>query len=211
MSSKGTSWSICVGWLSCSLVIALVSMYIPSAHAETLWVTDMLQLELYANSDMSGRPIKKLRSGDALDVIERGSRYAKVRTEDGTQGWVKSLYLVDKEPARTRVNKLEDANTSLGETVTNLRSQLEQERGRVKELQQQHLGTEGQKAATIEELEFLRVQNTDMMAQLSAYSSSIPISWMLLLLVLSAGGGFAGGWYWFDSRSRAKHGGYRVY
>jgi len=192
-------------------IVAITLLLVPPASAETLWVTDMLQLELYASSDMSGSPIKRLRSGDRLDVIERGSRYANVRTDDGQQGWVKSLYLIDKEPARARINKLEDENTSLDASVIKLKTQLDAERGKVKELEQRHLGAAGQKEATIEELERLRVENKDMLRQLSAYSSSVPVSWLLIVVLLAVGGGFVAGWYWVDSRSRAKHGGYRVY
>lgn len=190
------------------IVTALTSL---AARAETLWVTDMLQLELYATADLSGPPIRKLRSGDRLDVLENGPRYAKVRTDDGQQGWVKSLYLVDKEPARTRVNKLEDDNAAMAANITKLENQLKSERDRLKELRQQNLGSEDQKAATIEELERLRAENADMMAQLSIYSSSVPVSWLILVVILAAGGGFVGGWYWVDSRSRARHGGYRIY
>jgi SH3 domain protein len=188
--------------------MALVSS---QASAETLWVTDMLQLELYGSADMSGRPIKKLKSGDRLAVIEKGPRYAQVRTDEGQQGWVKSLYLVDKEPARTRLNKLEEENTRLDATVTKLENQLKAERGRLQQLQEQNLGSADQKAATIAELERLRVENEDMMSRLAEYSSSVPVSWLILVVLFAAGGGFVGGWYWVDSRSRAKHGGYRVY
>jgi hypothetical protein len=191
-----------------ALAMALVGS---QASAETLWVTDMLQLELYGSADMSGRPIKKLKSGDRLAVIEKGPRYAQVRTDDGQQGWVKSLYLVDKEPARTRLNKLEEENTRLDATVTKLENQLKAERGRLQQLQEQNLGSADQKAATIAELERLRVENEDMMSRLAEYSSSVPVSWLILVVLFAAGGGFVGGWYWVDSRSRAKHGGYRVY
>jgi SH3 domain protein len=191
-----------------ALAMALVSS---QASAETLWVTDMLQLELYGSADMSGRPIKKLKSGDRLAVIEKGPRYAQVRTDEGQQGWVKSLYLVDKEPARTRLNKLEEENTRLDATVTKLENQLKAERGRLQQLQEQNLGSADQKAATIAELERLRVENEDMMSRLAEYSSSVPVSWLILVVLFAAGGGFVGGWYWVDSRSRAKHGGYRVY
>ncbi|MEJ2139474.1 MAG: TIGR04211 family SH3 domain-containing protein [Gammaproteobacteria bacterium] len=191
-----------------ALAMALVGS---QASAETLWVTDMLQLELYGSADMSGRPIKKLKSGDRLAVIEKGPRYAQVRTDDGQQGWVKSLYLVDKEPARTRLNKLEEENTRLDATVTKLENQLKAERGRLQQLQEQNLGSADQKAATIAELERLRVENEDMMSRLAEYSSSVPVSWLILVVLFAAGGGFIGGWYWVDSRSRAKHGGYRVY
>ena len=76
-------------WIKLAAVGALLGA--GPAVAETVYVTDMLQLELYAARDMSGPPLKKLRSGDQMELLARDGRYAQVRTADGQQGWVKSL------------------------------------------------------------------------------------------------------------------------
>lgn len=195
------------------LLVGLVAFGWPATllRAETMFVTDMLQLDLYATSEMTGSPVRRLRSGDRLEILERSGRSARVQLENGESGWVKSLYLQTDEPARTRVNQLESANASLEQTVTRLRAQLSDQQDRVSELEAVREDADSQAAAEAEELELLRVENADMKDSLAAYSSSVPVGWVAAFLIVVLAGGFAAGWYWFDSRSRARHGGYRVY
>ena len=78
-----------------------------SSQAETMYVTDKLILGVYDNSEGSGQQIRIVRSGAQLEVTERVGRYAKVVTDTGEEGWVKSQYLVSNAPAVLRINELE--------------------------------------------------------------------------------------------------------
>jgi SH3 domain protein len=180
-------------------------------QAESIYVTDMLRLDMYPTEEMTGPSMHKLKSGDRMDLLERKGRYARVRIDGGLEGWVKSLYLVEEEPARTRVNKLEQTNGSLEKTVKKLRSQLAGEQGAVAELKQKQSGSAESTAATEKEIVNLREQNVGLEEKMSQYASSVPLSWLLIAMLLTLAGGVAGGWYFVDRRSRSKHGGYRVY
>lgn len=181
-----------------------------TAIAETGYVTDMLQLDMYANSQMSGSPVKRLRSGDKVEVLERKSRYARVRFGN-QEGWVKSLYLQEKEPARTRVNQLEDSNEKLDQSVKKLQADLKKEQDRVTELEALQSGELERIAATEAELTGLRDENERLEDKLDSYIGSVPLSWLLTAIILSVLAGGAGGWFYIDKRSRERHGGYRVY
>jgi SH3 domain protein len=180
-------------------------------QAENIYVTDMLRLDMYPTEEMTGPSMRKLKSGDRMDLLERKGRYARVRIDGGQEGWVKSLYLVEEEPARTRVNKLEQTNVSLEATVKKLRSQLAGEQGAVAELKQKQSGSAELTAAIETEIANLREQNAGLEAKMSQYASSVPLSWLLIAMLIMLAGGVAGGWYFVDRRSRSKHGGYRVY
>jgi len=182
-----------------------------NACAETAYVTDMLQLNVYASSDLAGLPLKKLRSGDTVEVISRNGRVAEVKIAGGPQGWVKSLYLVNDEPARTRVNQLERTNNNLDNSVKKLRSQLTAEKNKLTELQAAQDGSDEQHVSVESELEQLRSSNEQLTSRLATYGINVPFSWLLIAALIALSGGFAGGWYWIDKRSRAKHGGYRIY
>ena len=182
-----------------------------SAQAETAYVTDMLQLDMYATVDMVGAPILKLRSGDKLKVIERKGRYALIESDGGQKGWVKGLYLVDSEPARTRVNQLERSNQGLEGTVKKLRSQLSSEQSKIKEFEQVQSGEADQRLASETELENLREKNSQLEVGLEAYATSVPVTWLLIAVVIALIGGISGGWYLVDKRSRNRHGGFRIY
>ena len=189
----------------------LLTLSFSGVRAEAAYVTDMLQLEMYQTSEFIAPPIRKLRSGDKVELLEKQGRYAHVKAEDGLEGWVKSLYLVSDEPARTRLNKLESTNSGLEKTIKKLRSQLESEKGKVSELTEAQDGSASAAAETAAELERLRDENASMTEKLDAYGTSVPLKWLLIAAGITLLGGLLGGWYFVDSRSRARHGGYRIY
>ena len=196
---------------SVALAISVVVLWANSVQAETMYVTDMLQLELYGTMDMNGRSLKRLRSGDSMEVLHREGRIARVQLPDGATGWVKSLYLVDKEPARTRVNKIEKEAAAALEKASLLEKKLADREAELQGLQSTKAGSEEQKQAIQAELESLRINNQDLQSRLGAYAGSIPVTWFMFCLVVALVCGFIGGWYFIDSRSRARHGGYRIY
>ncbi|MGI9292081.1 MAG: TIGR04211 family SH3 domain-containing protein [Gammaproteobacteria bacterium] len=181
-----------------------------TAWSETAYVTDMLQLNMYATQDQTGAAIKRLRSGDQVEIVARDGRIAEVKI-DGQKGWVKSLYLVDEEPARTRINQLERQNEGLDTTVKKLRSQLAAEKGKFTSLQEEQSGSEEQRLTVAQELEQLRSENNRLEGKLDSYGMSVPFSWLLIAALIALVAGLAGGWYWVDHRSRMAHGGYRIY
>jgi SH3 domain protein len=182
-----------------------------SALAETAYVTDELQLDMYATLDMTGSSIKKLRSGDKVEVLEQNGRYTQIRSESGQAGWVKGLYLVKTEPARTRVNKLEKSNKGMDSTIKKLRSQLAAEQARAEQLETAQTGAAEQTSSVEVRLAELSELNGKLEKKVSSYGMSIPLRWAFLVMGLSLIGGLVGGWYFMDKRSRQRHGGFRVY
>ena len=91
------------------------------AAADTAYVTDNLRLGLHRAEDTSDRPFRMLDSGQAFEILTRDRLYANVRLPDGTEGWVKTAYLVDEKPAKLIV-----AETT--EERDRLASELEQAR-----------------------------------------------------------------------------------
>ncbi|MEN8133350.1 MAG: TIGR04211 family SH3 domain-containing protein [Pseudomonadota bacterium] len=80
---------------------------------ETQYVTDRLQLGLYADENASGKRISILESGVQLKVLEQKKNYTKVETGEGAKGWVKSAYLISDEPAKVMLARLERENDKL--------------------------------------------------------------------------------------------------
>jgi len=194
------------------MLLVLLIMALPAGlRAETAYVTDMLQLELYDNEALSGAPVRKLRSGDQLEILERSTRKARVKLDNGETGWVKSLYIVTTEPARTRANKLEAEVEALQSQVAKLGEQLAAEQQRLQDIESNKSGAVGQLRAAQAELEELRSSNALLGDRIATYRGSVPLSWTFAGMVLALVAGGFGAWFWMDSRSRARHGGYRVY
>ncbi|HEX6997597.1 MAG TPA: TIGR04211 family SH3 domain-containing protein [Gammaproteobacteria bacterium] len=193
--------------LSLTLLLGLTA----AASAETLYVTDILRLGLHHAQDTSDAPFDSLVSGTPLEVLERVPSYARVRTPDGREGWVKSMFLVTDKPAQARVAELEAEVAKLKDAAKRAdaaRAAAEQEAARL--AKEAASGTDSVEAlrATVARLEGI---NRKLEDRLETYRGAVPLSWAGAALLVALAGGFVGGWWWLDAAIRRRHGGFRVY
>lgn len=110
-----------------------------SQAQETQYVTDELRITVRTDPGNQYKIIKTLRSGEKLEVLERtNTGYARVRTSDETEGWIRSQYLTKQPIARQqltrvekRLDKIQKQNSDLTKLVNELQdsaSKLETER-----------------------------------------------------------------------------------
>ena len=86
----------------------ILSLFLPTAAwANTRYVDDTLYLGFYKSADGSGGQFTSAPSGTKLTLIETRGDFSLVRTEKGTEGWVKTKYLVEAPPAVVRIKTLE--------------------------------------------------------------------------------------------------------
>jgi len=86
--------------------VALLLLGGPLARAETRWISDVLTVPLRSGPSTGHRILHRgLPSGTALEVLEtdKDSGFTRVRTPDGTEGWVNTQYLVAEPIARDRL------------------------------------------------------------------------------------------------------------
>ncbi len=192
------------------LFVCLIGVGAASAQNTPAWVTDQLQLGLHRNSDTSGSPFKVLVSGTELTVLERNRFYARVRTTDGQEGWVKAGYLLSKKPAAARVMEVEKSNTELEDALNKTQSDLDQANTALTKLQSQTDSLNVQVSENSSVMTTLQTENQEFRNRLKAYKGSLPLSWVALSLALMLAVGFIGGLKWEDHQSRKRHGGIRV-
>jgi SH3 domain protein len=182
-----------------------------AAAAETAYVTGSLRLGLHRAADTSDRPFENLISGVALEVLERNTNYARVRLDDGREGWVKSMYLETQKPAVARVLELETELAALKESAAAAaaaKAAAEHELGRFRaELQAKTGSTE-----TIQESMLrLQAENRAHEERLEGYRYTLPLKWVVPAVVVALVAGFLAGLWWLDALIRRRHGGFRVY
>ena len=193
-------------YLACLLVFCP-----PLVGAETAYVTDILRLGIHRAQDTSDRPFENLVSGTELEVLERVPNFARVRTGDGQEGWVKSAYLVTDKPAQLRVAEVEAELEHLRMALADSKhaqSSAQQEAARLN----QEMATNQSSAGAIQDtLARLKQQNESYASRLDTYRGAIPLSWVAAALVVTLVGGFVAGWWALDARIRKRHGGFRIY
>jgi SH3 domain protein len=193
-----------------TLIIALGGSAAP-AEAETAYVTDSLRLGLHRAEDTSDRPFENLVSGTPLEVMERNSNYARVRTSGGQEGWVKSAYLVDEKPAQLRVAELEAELAGLRGQFDQVRSARSSAEDELNRLGKQVAATTGSADAIQDTLGRLKSENEAYEARLESYRRSLPLPWVAAALIVTLVAGFSAGLWWLDALIRRRHGGFRIY
>jgi SH3 domain protein len=191
------------------LVILLFTCF-RVAVAETAYVTDMLRLGVYAAADTSDQPFVNLGSGDSLEILEQNQFYARVRIPDGRQGWVRRTFLVDEEPARFRIQKVEKERDRVEAELKALKNQMAKRDEIVSNLETQLTSNVDRQQSERDELLGLRKRNDELTGDLEAYRFSVPGIWFLATALATLAIGFFGGRRWLDRMSRQRHGGFVV-
>jgi SH3 domain protein len=195
-------------------IAALVALVVLSAALqaqETRYVTDILQLGLYASQDASGSPIRTLVSGTEVTILERIPNFARVRTADGEEGWVKSAFLVAEKPAKLRVAETQaraaELEQQLEETIAARDAALADARQAAADAELE-VGAAGASSARLARLQ---EENEAYEARIEQYRGALPWPWVAGALFVALAAGFMAGYWWLDASIRRRHGGFRVY
>jgi SH3 domain protein len=190
-----------------------------NAAAETRYVTDILQLSLYQEINSGGELLRRLSSGTELELLETSGFYARVRTQDGVEGWTKAGFLISEKPARGQLADLKAENAMLQEQLKTRQQALETAQGEMTKATDKESQALAEMAERLESAETIAArvgqleQENERLRQQpdSVEQTMIPLGWGLIGSGVALVLGIAGGIALFDYRSRKRHGGYRVY
>lgn len=123
------------------IVTLLLLLMSAGAYAEKRYVTDKLFIQMRSGASNEYRIIKVLQSGEHLIYMGEDGDFTQVRTSKGTEGWVRTQYLVNEPIAR---EKLILANRELD----NLKAELSTAKSQRDELQKELEESRSERAAT---------------------------------------------------------------
>lgn len=118
------------------ITLTLLAATASAVHAaEYQYVSDSLIITLRNGQGNSYQILKTLPTGTRLEVLETTEEgYTRVRTSDGTEGWVRSQYLMTEptaamqlEEATRKLNTLQEQHEKLRSTL----SEVQAERARL--------------------------------------------------------------------------------
>ena len=181
------------------------------AAAETAYVTDNLRLGLHQAADTSDRSFRTLDSGQELEILSRDRNYAHVSLPDGTRGYVKAAYLVDEKPAKLIVAETQAEVDRLQAQLEQLRRQFAGPAATISALEQDVSTLSAQLESNNTQIAELSDDNSDLRRRQSQMHYSLPLVWVGGATAVCLIGGFFLGLWWVDKRSRARHGGIRIY
>jgi outer membrane murein-binding lipoprotein Lpp len=206
-------------------------------HAETLYVIETLVVNVSSAPDSTAERVANIKSGDAVEVIERQNDQVHVRLANGTEGWVKKSYLATDEPVIKRLNERTAEVDKLKQDVARLEAEVAAAKAAsaraVARESQAIAGTTERPAreppvgassppATASTPTSDRASQTNTLADPGGHeppyfmtppdAPAHPVwHWALGSFVVALGLGFALGWRTLDGRIRRKYGGLRIY
>ncbi len=104
------------------LCALLVGLGVPApAAAESVYVSDQLEITLRTGPGVKNKIVAMLNSGDELEVLQRNpGGYTEVRAPNGKTGWVLQRFLMDEPAARSRLDEIESREQQLAAQQTEI-------------------------------------------------------------------------------------------
>ena len=91
-----------------------------SADAKTGYVVDQIVISLRSEKSRDADVVKNLRTGTPLEILAEEGNYLKVRTEDGTEGYVIKQFIVRSTPKPIIITGLKKERDQLKEKLAAL-------------------------------------------------------------------------------------------
>jgi len=83
--------------------LAMLSSYV---YAEDLYVTDRILLGIHQSANEQSPILKSIASGTKVKVLAKQGKFIKIKSADGTEGWVAASFLVKNKPATKEYDNL---------------------------------------------------------------------------------------------------------
>ena len=107
---------------SSSLLLALLifTMLIPSAFAETRYVSDLLVVTVRDQKGGTYNTLETLITATPVEILEEDKTYVKVRTPKGTEGYIRKQYITKELPKALQIKQLKAEMLKLEQSLEQL-------------------------------------------------------------------------------------------
>ncbi|MET4694945.1 TIGR04211 family SH3 domain-containing protein [Endozoicomonas lisbonensis] len=116
-----------------TMMFALAAVWLSGNAADVQaadkYITDVVYVPLRAGPGNQYRILNQgLRTGTRMTVLEEnaGEGFSQVRMSDGTEGFIRTQYLMDLQPARDRLPQEQEKNQQLSAQLKQLQAELQQ-------------------------------------------------------------------------------------
>ncbi|MEZ4282987.1 MAG: TIGR04211 family SH3 domain-containing protein [Myxococcota bacterium] len=140
-----------------TLLVLLLAAGASEAGAEQGWVKGELRLNLRSGGGNEYRILGTVGTGDSVKVLNRGTDWIQVQTQEGKVGWIPDGYLEAAPPATVRLATAEA-------DVAKLQGELEKLRSETNALRESNAAMTANDDGQKKELETLTLQNLELRA-----------------------------------------------
>ena len=116
-------------------MLLVVLLGATAATAQGAYITDQIPVTLRRGPGSEYRILKNLTSTSRIEILQDGEAYVKVRTTDGTEGYVLKQYVTTQQPHALIAEGLQREQSALREQLAELTDQNHRLKGVEAELQ----------------------------------------------------------------------------
>ncbi len=140
-----------------------VLLLFSSVYASTMYVTDKLEIMMRRGAGTEYKIIKKLLSGDAVEVLETQGSWTRIRVQDGMVGWVNTQFLTEQKPKEVELEYLQDERENLSAEVSRLSEENKKLQADKEELSIQCGESQQKREESVRAYEQLRTESKDFL------------------------------------------------
>jgi len=90
-----------------AIILVLILSGTGLAQAETRYVTDSLEITLRTGPELDRKITAMLKSGQSMEIIDKGEEWSQVRLPSGREGWVLNRFIQEELPVKIQFETLQ--------------------------------------------------------------------------------------------------------
>lgn len=100
--------------MRCIVIIGMcLSLFSPAVQAETMYVSELMEITLRTGPEIDHKIISMLKSGQKVETIIPGDEWTMVSLPSGREGWVLSRFITPSLPSSRVLNELKEKHKTL--------------------------------------------------------------------------------------------------
>jgi len=147
----------------------IILIFTLSAQAESMYVTDLIKVDLRTGPSLGHKVIKMVESGEKIELIEPGQDWSLVRLNDGKEGWILNRYMMSDETSKIKLVKLESEHSTLKAKVNSIFEENSELKTENKKLGSEFSGTKKELERTRNDYEALKEDSAEFITLQSKF------------------------------------------
>lgn len=107
-----------------AFVVLATLLFATPGLSERAWIKDELRLNLRTGADVKFRIIGRMKTGDAVEILERADGWTRIQVAELGEGWIPEGYLQPTPPASLRLDQSESQTEELRARVESLTTRI---------------------------------------------------------------------------------------
>lgn len=104
--------------------------------ANTLYVGDTLRVGIRSEPSRAVAPHTVITTGAMVEQLDKVEGYYLIRTAEGVEGWVRSIYMMDQQPAQFLLDDLQEKNNGLKAEISQMQREAAATKAAINSVQQ---------------------------------------------------------------------------